>query len=1105
MSQTAYQNLIRRLQKLQKEETTFRCLFGLALTLAAGTGVVFFLLLFEATFYLKPITKLTLETLIGLGLIVLFVRFVLYPFLSPSSLEILALRIEGRFQVLHQRLIGALQLWDQRTRPGMSTALIEASVQQAETVSKELDFKTLIDRKRPRNMAVLLSALFLVATSVFLLWPDPIKGAAHRLAHPQTAFVRPPDTYITLHPGNAEVIAGTPFEIEAKLSGVVPLSARLLVRESGISVWTPLDVPIRHNKLTHLFPAVTRSFDYRVQAHDAQTETYTLIVRPRPMVTRMVHDAHFPAYTKLAPRPNQSGGDIVAPPGTSIDLQIESSIPIEKAWLQLDESPRLPARVDGRTARVEFTVTKDQRYTVGLLDPHQISNKDPVIYRIIALEDRPPEVRLLRPGRDSELGESMQVALLADAHDDYGVAQMQVRYQITDDPQEYVVPIPLTTIAKEQTKNYTWDLSALPLLPGDQVTYRVRAYDNNTISGPGFGETAAFTLRFPSLFEIHHEAEKTQAESLEYMEVMQKMGAELQERLEKIARELLKNEDLNWQEKKEAESLLQDQEHISEKLQETAERLEKALDRLEKSGLLGAETLQKLEEIQKLLSSIQTPELAEAMEELRKALQNVDPKAVQEALQNFQIEQESFQKNLDRTISLLKRVRDQQTLDALTERLKTLAQEQEQVVQSLEGGVPPQDLAQREERLARQTQQLQEEMQQAAEEISEAQKTGDQLNDLADALTKQQIQPRMNQTAQNLQAGQKQIAGKEGKKLAQELQQMADQLQGIRDDFLQTQKAEVARQLNRILHDLLTLSRTQEHTTRQAEQARGEAQTAPLALEQARNLAAVHRLAKRVLESAQKTFFVPPTTGATLGRAIKNMQDAAGQLQNRNGQGAARKAREAMGNLNTTALLVRQALASLSEAGSSTGFEEMLAQMQQMAQQQGNLNAQTQSLFGQQQRPGGQSPGGFDQLAAEQMALQKALDALRQQLARQQQQMLGELGGIASDMEQTAKDLQRKAVNRQTLNRQRQILSRLLDAQRSIRSRGKSRQREAKIGATFAYQGPGSLPAGLGEVDNPLRKRLAEALKAGYSAEYQTLIRKYFESLIQDAGTRQDN
>ena len=79
------------------------------------------------------------------------------------------------------------------------------------------------------------------------------------------------------------------------------------------------------------------------------------------------------------------------------------------------------------------------------------------------------------------------------------------------------------------------------------------------------------------------------------------------------------------------------------------------------------------------------------------------------------------------------------------------------------------------------------------------------------------------------------------------------------------------------------------------------------------------------------------------------------------------------------------------------------------------------------------------------------------------------------------------------------ILSRLLDAQKSIQKREYSRKRKADRGKNYIVRSPGDLPLNFGERDYELRKDLIKALKEGYTKDYQELIKKYFEALVNES------
>ena len=291
-----------------------------------------------------------------------------------------------------------------------------------------------------------------------------------------------------------------------------------------------------------------------------------------------------------------------------------------------------------------------------------------------------------------------------------------------------------------------------------------------------------------------------------------------------------------------------------------AEQLERALDRLQESGLLEDDTLQKLEELQTLLSQIRTPELEDVMKKLDEAIKNADANMVREALEEFQMEREKFRESLDRTLALLRRVQQQQTLDALNQKLEELAHAQDQITQNIERD-PTEDLIRRQTRIARDTEQLRTELQQASQKMDTP--TDGELDQIANAIKNKQLTPRMDQVRQNLAQGQRQSARSGSDSLARDLQNLSQGLAHARQQFIQRQKEEIARELNRVLHDLLTLSQAQEHTAQRANEAGSRDDTAPLALDQARAMTGASRMAQLLPDGrlAKNLLHAPPRTG----------------------------------------------------------------------------------------------------------------------------------------------------------------------------------------------------------------------------------------------------
>jgi len=172
------------------------------------------------------------------------------------------------------------------------------------------------------------------------------------------------------------------------------------------------------------------------------------------------------------------------------------------------------------------------------------------------------------------------------------------------------------------------------------------------------------------------------------------------------------------------------------------------------------------------------------------------------------------------------------------------------------------------------------------------------------------------------------------------------------------------------------------------------------------------------------------------------------------------------------------------------GMAGFLQRLQGLTSQQQGINQSTEGLTPQQREAMGR-------LAAEQGAVRKSLEQLTREASTSGQlsRMLGDLRKVAEEMREVQTDLAQGDINPETLRKQDQILSRLLDSQRSTQERDFENKRKAQTGTNVSRPSPGSLDLSTQEGKDKLRRDLLRALEEGYSREYEELIRKYFEAL----------
>jgi len=182
--------------------------------------------------------------------------------------------------------------------------------------------------------------------------------------------------------------------------------------------------------------------------------------------------------------------------------------------------------------------------------------------------------------------------------------------------------------------------------------------------------------------------------------------------------------------------------------------------------------------------------------------------------------------------------------------------------------------------------------------------------------------------------------------------------------------------------------------------------------------------------------------------------------------------------------------------GAGMSMSEFMQQMQQLADGQEGVNAQTLSLSGAGEALSLAQQAAMSRLAQQQGGIRKSMQQLASE-ASGLSDLLGDLEHIGDEMEKVEKELAGQRVNRSTIARQNRILSRMLDYQRSMREREQSQQRKAETGKEYHPSSPSELPGELGQRRDRLQQDLLRAKEEGYSRDYLELIRHYFESLGQ--------
>jgi hypothetical protein len=384
----------------------------------------------------------------------------------PADRQVARL-VEERCPELEDALLTAIAERDAATPRAMLASVLADATRRC----RDLDLDRIVSRDALRRAGMSAAA----ATVALFVLGFFSAGPAGRAAQVFALYLFPERLVLEVTPGDVKLRAGQPLRIRARMpgtaGGVVPV-----LRHGGGDEWREARMDADGDGFAYSIEGVDQGFSYSVSAATTRSRDYTVTVVRPPRVERIDLHYDYPSAFGLRPRVEEDSGDIYGPVGTRVRISVRTDKPVTSAALTMGQGRRVAMRQAEGGAEGELLITEDGSYRVALADGDGLSNPGETEYFIRTLEDRPPDVRVIRPAGDRQVTPIEEVSIEARADDDFGIAGFDLVYSVRGGPEKSV---PFRREGSGMTVNgrRTVYLEDLDVEPGDFVTYYARATD----------------------------------------------------------------------------------------------------------------------------------------------------------------------------------------------------------------------------------------------------------------------------------------------------------------------------------------------------------------------------------------------------------------------------------------------------------------------------------------------------------------------------------------------------------------------------------------------------------------------------------------------------
>ena len=1055
-------------------------------------GIWIFFTLLEFNFSFGVSTRTIFFYLLTTSLLGLLIFGIVIPCLfltgirKPISDENAARNIGKYFPSVADKLLNTIQLSTES-----SSSLASASIDRRLEELSRFQFQEAVNFKVNKKYYQTLFFILVIIVAGALLYPTIFIQSSSRILNHRTEYLpEAPFEFILLNEKlqtfrdedftlRTSVVGDkTPDEVFASFSG---RKVKMQKEDDG--------------KFSFTFQQPYESVNFRLEAAGFYSENHTLEVVNRPTINSFDIQLRYPAYTELEGEVVQNNGNLSIPEGTLVSWNVRSFYTEQGAiYFQSGDTLQLAKNEDLLSG--QKILLNDDQYEIRSRNRHG-ANKETLSYQIQVTKDDHPELEVSYY-LDTVLYEYIIIA--GQANDDYGIRSIQLHSNVKGENSRTLV----STQGSKRSKSFYTQirLDSLNITQGDRSEIYVVATDNDEVNGFKTSRSKSWVFQIPDESEIEKDLEEKVSESQSNIEKSVDKAQKLNEKLKEVQKRLKSSKQIDWQDEKLLQEILKQRQELEKSIQQLNSEFEQLNESQDKFDERNEELQEKADQIKELMEEILDDETKKLYDELQKLLEEqAKSEDIQDLLDQMSPNEDNLEQELERTLELFKRLQMESKLDRTINKLEQLQEEQSNLAEETGSNEKStEQILEEQKAIEEKFDQIQEEFDEV-QELNQNLKNPEPMQDFSE--DEQEISNSINESQEQLQNQQRKEGQKSQQQSSQQMKSLAQKMQEMQESMQGEMVQENLDNLRDIVDNLVKLSFTEEQLIKDFREVR---QVDPRFVDLSQQQLKLKDDAEVIQDSLISLASRVPQISNFVTREVSemntNIDKALKELRNRNRSKALSNQQFSMTSINNLALLLSDVLeqmqqAMASQSGKGQGKDKKGNSMPQLKELQKQLGQQIEEL----QKSGLQGRKLSEQLAK--MAARQEM--IRNQLREFQKQLEGQpgnkeagdqLGKVLEKMEENEVDLVNKRLTKELVERQKEIETRMLEAESSLKEQGFDKKREAETALEYDQRKPKAFDEYLKEKEKELE--LIKSVPLDLSPFYKKELNDYFRRISSE-------
>lgn len=648
-------NFNRKVNKFISKYYKINLFKGIILSAIIISALIIAFSVFEYILWTNSHIRFTLLLTAVLIIFSVFGYFILIPFLRWAGLlksltQKNAVKIiKNNISEIDDTIINIIELQDIYD----SNELVNASILQKVKKLENYNFTTAIGFKNNIKFIRQFFIIIILGIIIGFIEPKVYKDGIKRVIQYKLTYNKDLGYNLHLNTDDLNVRKGDDVLLEIiSIGNKVP--DELFVKLQGENFITKK----RRNKFYYTFRNVNQDFTFYLVSQDFISKSYKIKVWSPPILSEFKINLEYPNYLNKPDESFNNESNFRVPEGTKITWNFE----VLNADSLLFETQDTVVNIDN--SNFTKVITNEVEYRIIGINTYE---KNTLIgtSKIKYIPDKYPEIQVdILNDKEDEKIKYFKIYV----SDDHGFKKAAFVLE------NHIVNIPVKNNVNQQVLYFAYDFSNCK----NTTKYHFQITDNDAINGYKTTKSDEYTFIVPDLKQIKALEQTKTNELFQSIEKSELLSQALQKDIENLKKKLLTENLQTWKEKKLLDDIQKKQNELQNILNHLSKQNVENNKKFAQYQKMNQDLVKKQTQIENLLNEIMDEELKELVNKLNKLRkENYNKEEIKNLLEQFNLKYADIEKELDRNYELLKKFKIEKGLQDQINELEKIAKDQE--------------------------------------------------------------------------------------------------------------------------------------------------------------------------------------------------------------------------------------------------------------------------------------------------------------------------------------------------------------------------------------------------------------------------------------------